>query len=325
MDKELRPESAFKVSVKEQSGKPMAYTLAVVEDGLLDLTQYKTPAPWQHFYAREALGVKTWDVYNDVIGAFGANIERLLAVGGDGDIKIQEDKEANRFKPVVKYLGPFYLEAGKSASHTLEMPQYIGSVRTMVIAANNGAYGAAEVTTPVKQPLMVLATLPRVAGPGEDIVLPVNIFTTNKAMKQVKVEVKATGQLEVEGASQKTVNFSQPGDQVSYFSLKTSEALGQGNVVVTATSGSFKATYDVTLNIRASNPPLTAVEDKLLSAKEKWQVAYNPIGITGTNEGVIEISTLPPLNLEQRLQYLIQYPHGCVEQITSSVFAQLSG
>lgn len=323
MDSELRPESAFKVSVKEQSGKPMAYTLAVVEDGLLDLTQYKTPAPWKHFYAREALGVKTWDMYNDVIGAFGANIERLLAVGGDGDIKIQDDKEANRFKPVVKYLGPFYLEAGKTASHKLEMPQYIGSVRTMVIAANNGAYGAADVTTPVKQPLMVLATLPRVAGPGEDIVLPVNIFTTNKTMKQVKVEIKATGQLQVEGASQKTVNFSQPGDQVSYFKLKASEALGQGNVVVTATSGSFKATYDVTLNIRASNPPLTAVDDKLLPAKEKWQVAYDPVGITGTNEGVIEISTLPPLNLEQRLQYLIQYPHGCVEQITSSVFAQL--
>ena len=323
MPEELRPESTFKVSVKEKSGKAMAYSLAVVEDGLLDLTQYKTPAPWKHFYAREALGVKTWDMYNEVIGAFGGNIERLLAVGGDGEIILQEDKEVNRFKPVVKYLGPFYLEAGKTATHNIEMPQYIGSVRTMVIAANEGAYGAAEVTTPVKQPLMVLATLPRVAGPGEDIVLPVNIFTTNKATKQVKVEVKASGKLKVAGAAQKSLTFSEPGDQVTYFSLKSSEALGEGSVVVTATSGSLKATYDVTLNIRVSNPPLIAVEDKLIPSKDKWQVSYSPIGIAGTNEGVIEISTLPPLNLEQRLQYLVQYPHGCIEQITSSVFAQL--
>lgn len=323
MDEELRPEAPFKVSIKEKTGKAMAYTLAVVEDGLLDLTQFKTPAPWNHFYAREALGIKTWDMYNDVIGAFGGNIEKLLAVGGDGEIKIQEDKETNRFKPVVKYLGPFYLEAGKTANHTLEMPQYIGSVRTMVIAANNGAYGAADVTTPVKQPLMVLATLPRVAGPGEDIVLPVNVFTTSNSLKQVKLDIKTSGLLKMQGSSQKTISFKQPGDQVTYFSLKSAEGLGAGKVVVTATSGNLKATYDVDLTIRASNPQLMAVEDKLIGAKGKWQAAYEPLGITGTNEGVIEISTLPPLNLEQRLQFLIQYPHGCIEQTTSAVFAQL--
>lgn len=323
MANELRPEAPFTVTVNEKSGKPMAYTLAVVEEGLLDLTRFKTPAPWSHFYAREALGVKTWDMYDEVIGAFGGNLERLLAVGGDDELKAPESTEVNRFKPVVKYLGPFYLEKGKTASHQLEMPQYIGSVRTMVVAAKDGAYGSAEVTTPVKQPLMVLATLPRVGGPGEEIALPVNIFTTNAAMKQVKVEVKSAGLLDVVGPSQKTVQFNQPGDQVVYFSLKAAEALGTAKVVVTATSGSFKATYDVEMNIRASNPPLLDVQDKLIAAKTKWSASYAPIGIAGTNEGVVEFSTMPPLNLEQRMQFLVQYPHGCVEQITSTAFAQL--
>ena len=142
MAAELRPEAPFTVKVSERSGKPMAYTLAVVEEGLLDLTRFKTPAPWSHFYAREALGIKTWDMYNEVIGAFGGNIERLLAVGGDDELKMPEEKEVNRFKPVVKFLGPFHLEAGKTATHSLEMPQYIGSVRTMVVAAKDGAYGS---------------------------------------------------------------------------------------------------------------------------------------------------------------------------------------
>lgn len=323
LDAELRPETPFTITVKEKDGKPMAYTLAVVEDGLLDLTSYKTPNPWLAFYAREAAGVKTWDMYEDVMGAYGGNIERLLAIGGDDENKKSEDKEANRFKPVVKFLGPFYLESGKTASHTLEMPQYIGSVRTMVVAAKNGAYGFAEATTPVKQPLMVLTTLPRVAGPGEDIVLPVNIFAMNKDMKQVKVEVKASGRLKLSGTGARTVSFSSPGDQVSYFALKSEEALGSGKVTVTATSGSYKATYDVELNIRASNPSSLTVEDKLLSGSEKWEVSYKPTGLKGTNSGVLELSTLPPLNLEQRLQYLIRYPHGCVEQTTSAVFAQL--
>lgn len=323
MADELRPEATFTVTVNEKSGKPMAYTLAVVEEGLLDITRFKTPAPWSHFYAREALGVKTWDMYDGVIGAFGGNLERLLAVGGDDELKAPEGTEVNRFKPVVKYLGPFYLEKGKTAHHQLEMPQYIGSVRTMVVAAHEGAYGSAEVATPVRQPLMVLATLPRVAGPGEEISLPVNIFTTNVNLKQVKIEVKTAGLLNIVGAAQKTVQFNQPGDQVVYFNLKSAEALGTAKVVVTATSGSFKATYDVEMNVRASNPAMVDVEDKLVSTKTSWQVAYKPVGIDGTNEGVIEFSTMPPLNLEQRMQFLVQYPHGCAEQITSTVFAQL--
>lgn len=323
MADELRPEAPFTVTVSEKSGKPMAYTLAVVEEGLLDITRFKTPAPWSHFYAREALGVKTWDMYDGVIGAFGGNLERLLAIGGDDELKAPETTEVNRFKPVVKYLGPFFLEQGKTANHQLEMPQYIGSVRTMVVAAHEGAYGSAEVATPVKQPLMVLATLPRVAGPGEEIALPVNIFTTNANMKQVKVEVKSAGLLSIDGSAQKMVQFNQPGDQVVYFNLKSAEALGTAKVVVTASSGSFKATYDVEMNIRASNPSMLDVQDKLVTSSTSWQVDYAPLGIDGTNEGVIEFSTMPPLNLEQRLQFLVQYPHGCAEQITSTVFAQL--
>ncbi|MDQ3394057.1 MAG: MG2 domain-containing protein, partial [Bacteroidota bacterium] len=323
LPQELRPEEIFTVSVNEQNGKAMAYTIAVVEEGLLDITRFKTPDPWQSFYAREALGIKTWDIYNDVMGAYGGNLERLLAIGGDNELKPADEKEVNRFKPVVKHLGPFYLEAGKSASNKISMPQYIGAVRTMVVASGNGAYGFAEQSTPVKQPLMVLATLPRVAGPGEDIVLPVNVFTMNPQLKQVKIEVKSSGKLKVVNATQKTINFDKPGDQVVYFSLKADEALGNGKVIVTAVSGNVKATYDVEMNIRAANPMFLDIADKLLTAQKKHVFDYNPLGIAGTNDGVIELSSMPPLNLEQRLQYLIQYPHGCVEQTTSAVFAQL--
>ncbi len=167
MPKELRPEQAYTIEISEKSGKALAYTIAVVEEGLLDITNYKTPDPWSSFYAREALGIKTWDVYDDVMGAFSGKMDHLLAVGGDGELKPKEEKEANRFKPVVRFLGPFFLDKGKTAKHNLQMAQYIGSVKTMVIAASDGAYGKAETNTPVKQPLMVLATLPRVAGPGE--------------------------------------------------------------------------------------------------------------------------------------------------------------
>jgi uncharacterized protein YfaS (alpha-2-macroglobulin family) len=54
-----------------------------------------------------------------------------------------------------------------------------------------------------------------------------------------------------------------------------------------------------------------------------WETAYEAVGLAGTNSGVLEVSLIPPMNLEQRLKYLMGYPHGCVEQTTSAVFPQL--
>ncbi len=323
MADELRSEQDFTVMVSEENEKPMAYTIAIVEDGLLDLTKFKTPEPWKSFYAREALGVKTWDVFDDVMGAYGGALEKLMAIGGDDEIDGPEAEEANRFKPVVMFKGPFYVKAGEKIEHKFNLPQYIGSVRAMVVAGYEGAYGQSEKTVPVKQPLMILATLPRVAGPTEEITLPVNIFVMDDNIKNVDLQVKTEGKLSLMGSGAKSVTFSEAGDQVVYFTLQGAASLGIGKVQVEASSGSFKATYDVELQIRPGNPEMSQVNEKVLQGGNSWNLDYEPLGLVSTNESVIEISSLPPLNLEQRLKFLIKYPHGCIEQTTSSVFAQL--
>ena len=100
----------------------MTYTIAIVDDGLLDLTRFKTPNAWEKFYSRQALGVKTWDVYDDVIGAYGGKINQIFSIGGDQDLAGGNAKKANRFKPVVIYLGPFKLEKGQTKLHTITLP-----------------------------------------------------------------------------------------------------------------------------------------------------------------------------------------------------------
>jgi len=323
MPNELRPEQKFTIEVSESTGKEMSYTIAMVDEGLLDITNYKTPNPWSSFFRREALGVKTWDVYDDVMGAFSGEMKHLLAIGGDGALEQKEQKEANRFKPVVKFLGPFNLKSGDSQKHTIIMPQYIGSVKTMVIASTKGAFGMADKVTPVKQPLMILATLPRVAGPSEQMKLPVNVFVLADNVKNVSLTVETSGGLVVKGKKTKSVSFSKAGDQVVYFDISTKAALGIGKVKVTAKSGKLEASYDIELNVIPRNPAITIIQDKVINASEHWNMEYKPVGILGQNTASIEISSMPSLNIEQRLNYLIRYPHGCIEQTTSAVFAQL--
>ena len=136
MKKELKPEQEFDVTVSEKDGKAMTYTIAVVDEGLLDLTRFKTPNAWDEFYKREALGVTTWDVFDDVIGAYSGSVDQVFGIGGDGALDKNKAKKADRFKPVAMVLGPFKLAAGASQTRSFMMPKYVGSVRTMVVVGD---------------------------------------------------------------------------------------------------------------------------------------------------------------------------------------------
>ncbi len=320
---ELEPEKLVNITVSEKDGRPMAFTLAVVDDGLLDITRFRTPNPWRSFYAREALGVRTWDLYDLVMGAQAGKMQRIITIGGDEDAIDQGDKSANRFKPVVRYFGPFDLGKGKKEKISFTMPNYIGSVRVMAVAAKDGAYGMAEKTVPVRKPLMVLSTLPRVLGPEEEVVLPVSIFAMDKKVKQVKVRVETNDMLTISGGSEQTIKFDDIGDQVVQFKLRVASKLGIGKVKVIAESGKENATHEIELNVRNPNPAMTMVQDTVLKAGETWNTRYKAFGIQGTNTAVVELSTLPPINMGSRLSYLLGYPHGCLEQTVSKAFPQL--
>jgi len=319
----LVPEEEVEIEVSEKNGKDMTFTIAVVDDGLLDLTRFKTPKPWKHFYAKEALSIKTWDMYKYVVGAFSGEMSGLLALGGDEFLNNNGAKKANRFKPVVKYFGPFELKGGDEKTIKFKMPNYIGSVRTMVVAGQDGAYGSAEKTTAVKKPLMVLATLPRVLGPTEKVKLPVTVFAMSKKIKNVKVTVETNAILKVNGSKTKTITFTEEGDQIVEFDIDVAKKIGMATAKITVTGGGEKATYEMELDVRMPNPSVNKVFDGLAAQGKTWKMDYTPFGILGTREGVLEVSSIPSMGLENRLKYLIHYPYGCVEQTTSSVFPQL--
>jgi uncharacterized protein YfaS (alpha-2-macroglobulin family) len=321
----LRPEQSFAVKVSEQSGKAMTYTIAIVDEGLLDLTRFKAPNAWDSFYVREALGVKTWDIYDDVIGAYGGKVNQIFSIGGDQDLGGGKAKKANRFKPVVIYLGPFKLEKGQTKTHQVKLPKYIGSVKTMIVAgdATTSAYGSVEKATPVRSPLMVLASLPRKISPSEKVTIPVTVFAMEENIKNVTVQIKTNNGLKVIGSATQKLSFTQPDEKMAYFNLAVGSITGIGKVQIVATSGVAKSVYDVEIDMTNPNPVTNTFTDVILEPNSTKTISWKTFGIAESNKAKLEISSMPTINLNGRLQYLIQYPHGCVEQTTSAVFPQL--
>lgn len=319
----IKPEEKTAITVSEQNGKSMTYCIAIVDDGLLDLTHFKTPNPHSAFYAKEALGVKSWDVYDYVIGAWGGQLDRILTIGGDAEAyAAAKTRRANRFKPVVQYFGPFKSN-GSSKTHYFTLPNYMGSVRAMVIAAKDGAYGATEKSVKVKKPLMLLATMPRVLGPAEDLKIPVTVFATENTIKNVNVSIQSNNMIETV-AGNTTVKFDKTGEQVVYLNARVKNTVGIGKIKVVATSGNNTSYHEIEIDVRNPNPYTTQVTEYTLQAGQSFTSTVAMIGDVNSSKATIEVSSIPAINLQKRLSYLIQYPHGCIEQTTSSVFPQLT-
>ena len=324
MPEVLRPETDFNVTVSEKSGKPMTYTLAIVDDGLLDLTNFKTPDPWNEFYAREALGIRTWDMYDDVLGASGGRYSSLFSTGGDASLK-PADAKANRFKPVVKFIGPFYLAKGKQQTHTLKLPMYVGSVRAMVVAGQDGAYGNAEKTAFVRTPLMLLSTLPRVLSTQEEITVPVNVFAMENQVKNVTVSLEASGAgVQITGNRQQSLTFDQPGDQLAYFTLKTGSKTGKATIHLTASGNGQQTKETIEIEVRNPNPVVTLRNSQWIEAGQEAELSYTLAGSSSTNNQVqLEVSRIPSVDISRRFDFLYNYQHHCTEQLTSKALPLL--
>lgn len=317
----VESEEEFNVTVSEQNGREMCYTLAIVDNGLLDLTNFKTPNAHNEFFKREALGVNSWDMYNLVIGAYGGKIEKLFSIGGD--MAMGRDGLNKRFEPVVKFIGPMKLKAGEKKTHKVKLPPYFGSVRVMVVAGNKAAYGNAEKDVKVTKALMVLPTAPRVVGPNETFALPVNVFTMDGKPKNVTVSVTSGSKIKVLGNAKISQSFNGSEDKILVYNMQVGKGIGKEKITVTATDGTNNVKSDIWLDVRNPNERFTKTFFYEVPAGGSLDCTYELFGTEGTNQLILDVSPLPSVDLSGSLEYLLGYPHGCAEQTSSKAFPQL--
>ncbi|GIV41896.1 MAG: hypothetical protein KatS3mg034_1206 [Vicingaceae bacterium] len=326
MPDKINPETTVNIAIREKNKQAMTYTIALVDEGLLDLTNFTTPDPWKKFYGRYALGINTFDMYKFVIGSYEGKLAGIYGIGGDQDLLVRNDKfKENRFKPMVVFLGPFELKENQTNQHNVKIPNYIGSVRVMVVAGNvlTGAYGSAEKNVKVINDLMILPSMPRTISPDEEIDIPVTIFALENAIKHVNIKLKTNNHLQIIGPSTKQVKFGTKGEKTISFRVKVKNKTGQAFVQVTAEAGPHLAHYELYVPVKIPSPKLNISEKITIAPGKTLEKTVQPIGVNGTNQAGIVLSGLPSVNFQEHLDYLITYPHGCLEQTVSSVFVQV--
>jgi hypothetical protein len=170
---------------------------------------------------------------------------------------------------------------------------------------------------------MVLTSIPRKLSPGEKVTIPVTVFAMEPKVKNVTVSIDAGKALEpVEGTS-KNITFSSVGEQIVNFDFKVNPATSYQTIKVKASGAGENASSETEIDVENPNPITTKSELYTIDANGSQTLSFDTFGTSGTNEAFVEFSTLPPMDFSKRMEYLLRYPHGCVEQTTSAAFPQL--
>lgn len=331
---EIRPEEELTIKIQTRDKRPARFTVAVVDEGLLDITGYKTPDPWKYFFSKQRFLSRTYDNFADIIDLAHGYIHQRFSVGGGME---EEDREysyqrqqalsgdADRFKPVSLFQGPLETDEDGYAELSFQIPNYIGSLRVMVVAANKGNYGSAEGRVAVKSPLMVMPTLPRVLGPMDKIRIPVTVFALEEGLGEVKVKLEVEGPARIRGDGEKVLHFTEAKEQETYFELEAENMVGKLDLTISAEAGEigYRSKEETELAVRPYNPYIYASIEEIVDTAGEVEFTVPAAGVGGTARARLTVSSVRGLNINHRINWLLRYPYGCVEQITSIVFPQL--
>ncbi|MDZ7723053.1 MAG: MG2 domain-containing protein [candidate division KSB1 bacterium] len=326
----VRPGESFRIDIANPNRKAISATLAIVDEGLLNLTDFTTPDPWEHYFKKLRLGVTTLDTWDEILGVLLPDMNVYFSIGGGyaeamakrAGAGLAELENIQRFKPVVFFKGPFSIKPGKTKALSFDMHNTIGSVRAMLTACSGHAYAAQDADIRVKSPLMVLPTIPRFARPGDKFYVPVTVFAHDENIRNVTVECRTSDLLNIRDSTRKSLTFKGTGEKDVIFDIQADERIGGSELTVQAESGREQASAQAEFPVRPFNPFYTRVTD---TTAQDQPVVLTPekIGLPGTNSATLAFTRIPDIQLQKRFKRVIRYPYGCLEQTVSTGMAQL--
>ena len=318
----VRSHTHQKVTVKAAPGSFV--TLAAVDNGVLQVTDFETPDPYGHFYARRALEVNGYDLYPLL---FPEVRPSLSSTGGDADVDMKKrvnPMPAKRIKIVSYWSGTIQANGSGEARFEFDIPQFSGQVRLMAVAYKNESFGSKETAMTVADPIVLSSALPRFMSPGDTVTMPVTITNTTGNSASATAKLKLTGSLRSIGEESQSVSIGANSEGRAQFQLVASPAIGTARIAVDVNGLGEHFTDETEIGIRPAAPLTKTTGSGSVADGSTQTVNINTIDdIPGTIDYKLVVSRSPAAELGKYLSQLVEYPYGCTEQTVSSAFPQL--
>jgi uncharacterized protein YfaS (alpha-2-macroglobulin family) len=334
----MRPNQNLTVKVKTQPingemPKQINVLVSAVDSGVLNITDYKTPDPWEAFFGRKRYGADLYDIYGQVIEGEG----RLAALrfGGDGDegdeLSRGGKKPVNHVTIIAQQAQPVQLDANGEGTVTLPIGDFNGELRVMAQAWNDDRFGNNEAKVVVAAPLVTELAAPRFMASGDKSRVAMDLTNLTDQPQQLSIHLKTSGLLALDSQPVQTVTLAPGARKTLFITVRALDGFGDGQLDAQISGlnlpGETFAPQNKQwkLGVRPPFPAQSINSGAILAPGEVWDIS--PQHISGlapaTLEGQVLLSGRPPLNLARYIRELKAYPYGCLEQTTSGLFPSL--
>ena len=318
--------------------KKTQYIVSVVDQGLVNRTNYSIPNPWQLFYSNEGYYARDFDNYSFFINAQNREIFRTIMIGGGmyfsdfdeislkGMANLQEmnrlqETGVQRFKPVSYFLGILETDNKGKGSFEVEVGDYIGALKVTVVAVNEEAFGREIDHTIVKDEIIAMPTLPRVLTPNDQIEIPVSLVISDDISSNTEIELQVNDLLEVTSQAKQIVLQGQNRALVT-FSVKVRDNIGKAVFVFNIKSKEFSNQKKIDVGVRL--PSAYQTDSKMLSfIGNEINYKVPEVGYSNSSQVYLSFTQGFEFDADQHLRHTIEYPYGGAVMKTAITFNQV--
>jgi uncharacterized protein YfaS (alpha-2-macroglobulin family) len=310
--------------IQYKTDRPGKILIFAVDQGILQVTDYKTPDPLAFFFRKCALHVETAQIVDLIIPEFSL-LRSVSAFGGGDDAQRLNPFKRVTDKPVVFWSG--ILETGPTSREIVyDVPDFFdGNLRIMAVSVSNDATGAAERDALVRGPFVVTPSVPVLAAPGDEFEAGVTVANNvegSGADAEIELRAETNERLSIVQAPFQKLRIAEGREQSAVFRFRANDKLGAGEIRFIASRNGTETQRRATLSVRPPMPFMTTVRSGSFT-KSAVDVPITRTMLPEFRKLDAAVSAVP-LGLAHGLDvYLKNFPHGCSEQITSGAFCRL--
>lgn len=320
--KKMLPDTRLKIKVKvpDAKGQSAVVTLSAVDVGILNITNFKTPDPHNHFFGKLRYGADQYDIYGRLIEKMAGN-KGKLKFGGDAAPKATKSLP-KKVRLVDLFSGPVALNAQGEADITLDVPDFNGTLRLMALVAGADRFGSSETDTVVAAPLVAELLTPRFLTVGDQATVALDLHNLSGTDQKFKVRVSNEAGLKIANADQ-DIAIKDQKKHTLRFPVEAGSAFGLADVrVQVSSSGGIKLERRFGLQVQAATPLQTVNKRYTIAPGESLEIKDAELSglLRNTVNAHLMLSDKAPIDVRSAIAGLLTYPYGCVEQTTSNAY-----
>ncbi len=320
----IKPNTTQQITIKTDAQKDVYVTLAAVDEGILQISDYKTPDPFGFMYAKRPLIVQSYDLYKLLLPEI---VSKSSSPGGGDMMEQQLKKRTNpisvkRFKLLSYWSGIKKTNSDGVVNVSLNIPQFNGSVRLMAVAYTGSRFGSSEKYMKVADDLIIEPQIPRYLAVNDSLISPISVINTTDKTANVDVTVKVEGPLKITASTKKSLTINPNSSKSVMFGIVAQSQVGAGKIII-ETSGQANVKEEIDIAVRPISPLIVETGSGTIEAGKELQINIPKNFLKGTQTTSLTISKFPAVKFAKQLKYLVGYPHGCIEQTVSRIFPQI--